>query len=178
MRNCKQCNKEFERYERSKIRSPHEGRFCSQRCASHYAIAHKPKVEHPPNVMCAYCNKDFYKSEFKQTKSKSGLYFCCRAHKDAAQRIGGIPEIMPPHYGTGTGEDTYRDILFRENPELKCQGCSYDAVPEVLQVHHKDCNRKNNDISNLILLCPTCHQVEHFKTKTGYWRSKSPKEER
>lgn len=175
MKNCKQCNKEFERYERTKIRSPHEGQFCSQRCASHYTIAHKPKLEHKPNVMCAYCNKSFYKSESRQAQSKSGLYFCCRAHKDAAQRIGGISEIMPPHYGTGTGKNTYRDIFFRKSPELRCQICSYNAVPEILQVHHKDCNRSNNSHSNLTLLCPTCHEVEHFRDKTGRWK---PKEER
>ncbi len=178
MKNCLKCGKEFtshhsEKYRKHK-RSPNEGCFCSSKCAANYGRI-KPKL---PNVVCAFCEKAFYKTTSNQSYSKSGLYFCCRAHKDAAQRIGGIPEIMPPHYGTGTGENTYRNILLRENPELKCRNCSYDAVPEVLQVHHKDCNHQNNDISNLILLCPTCHQVEHFKTRTGYWRPKSPKEER
>jgi len=27
--------------------------------------------------------------------------------------------------------------------------------------HHKDHDRKNNDISNLLLLCKSCHQIEH-----------------
>ena len=27
----------------------------------------------------------------------------------------------------------------------------------ILQVHHKDDNKKNNDFSNLITLCPKCH---------------------
>ena len=30
----------------------------------------------------------------------------------------------------------------------------------ILQVHHKDCNKMNNDFSNLITLCPKCHMNE------------------
>ena len=30
-----------------------------------------------------------------------------------------------------------------------------------LQIHHKDKNHKNNDISNLIMLCYRCHCVAH-----------------
>ena len=28
----------------------------------------------------------------------------------------------------------------------------------VLEVHHIDENRNNNDISNLVILCPICHK--------------------
>lgn len=36
-----------------------------------------------------------------------------------------------------------------------------------LEVHHKDCDRNNNCISNLEILCPTCHVAEHYNSKTG-----------
>jgi predicted restriction endonuclease len=29
----------------------------------------------------------------------------------------------------------------------------------VLEVAHLDCQRHNNDLSNLVLLCPTCHKM-------------------
>lgn len=32
-----------------------------------------------------------------------------------------------------------------------------------LVIHHKDRNRKNNDINNLLLLCRECHNVVHKK---------------
>jgi hypothetical protein len=59
-------------------------------------------------------------------------------------------------------------------------GCQYkDAIEKVycslcgsmdnLLIHHIDHDRKNNDISNLIVLCKKCHQEHHTKRdpKTG-----------
>ena len=43
----------------------------------------------------------------------------------------------------------------------QCEKCEY-KVYEVLQVHHKDRNRNNNDMNNLELICPNCHAEEHF----------------
>jgi hypothetical protein len=45
----------------------------------------------------------------------------------------------------------YRDRLF-------CAHCGF-GIPEVLEVAHLDCNRLNNDVTNLVLLCPTCHKM-------------------
>jgi predicted restriction endonuclease len=45
----------------------------------------------------------------------------------------------------------YRDRLF-------CAHCGF-GILEVLEVAHLDCQRHNNDLSNLILLCPTCHKM-------------------
>lgn len=42
-----------------------------------------------------------------------------------------------------------------------CERCSFDNL-DILQVHHIDRNRKNNDLSNLELLCPNCHYSEHY----------------
>ncbi len=48
---------------------------------------------------------------------------------------------------------------------LKCQRCDYNKV-EILQIHHKDKNHKNNDIENLELICPNCHYEQHFLEKS------------
>lgn len=34
---------------------------------------------------------------------------------------------------------------------------------KVIHIHHMDGNHQNNDPSNLIPLCPTCHKIEHLK---------------
>ncbi len=47
----------------------------------------------------------------------------------------------------------------------KCQRCDY-CKTEILQVHHKDKNRQNNDLDNLELICPNCHFEEHFLEKS------------
>jgi phage terminase large subunit GpA-like protein len=100
--------------------------------------------------------------------SKSGHYFCCRKHKDLAQRLGGVEAIMPTHYGTAVIPD-YREIAKRHYPQA-CNRCGWDEYPDVLEVNHVDIDRTNNDPSNLEFLCPTCHAVFHFTTKTGKWR--------
>ncbi|MDP3997718.1 MAG: HNH endonuclease [bacterium] len=43
----------------------------------------------------------------------------------------------------------------------KCERCNYDKR-EILQVHHKDGNRQNNEINNLEIICPNCHYEEHY----------------
>ena len=44
--------------------------------------------------------------------------------------------------------------------EAKCEICGLDTwmgKPIPLELHHKDSNRYNNSIDNLMVLCPTCH---------------------
>lgn len=44
-----------------------------------------------------------------------------------------------------------------------CNRCGYDEHPRILGVHHIDRNKKNNDLSNLEVLCPNCHSLEHSR---------------
>jgi hypothetical protein len=59
-----------------------------------------------------------------------------------------------PHYKNGirTGK---RMIL-----EIK-QMCEFCGTNKDLHVHHIDKNRQNNQLSNLKLLCRSCHSKEH-----------------
>lgn len=43
----------------------------------------------------------------------------------------------------------------------KCEKCTYSRI-EILQVHHKDRDRKHNNLENLSLICPNCHAEEHY----------------
>ena len=56
-------------------------------------------------------------------------------------------------------------LLHRAND--KCEKCGWNKIPDIFEVHHKDRNRQNNELSNLELLCPNCHQSHHFAEKTG-----------
>jgi Zn ribbon nucleic-acid-binding protein len=74
-------------------------------------------------VECAYCGIKFFKKNSKLENSKSGLYFCCREHKDLAQRVDSgekFNELRPAHYGTGLSH--YRERAFAEY-EHKCAVC-------------------------------------------------------
>ena len=110
-------------------------------------------------VVCDYCGKSFTIANSKLSNSKSGLHFCCREHKDLAQRIESgnkFNAIRPEHYSENNAQTNYRQIAFQNYPH-KCSVCGWDEDEEILQVHHIDENRKNASIDNLIILCPTCH---------------------
>ena len=74
-------------------------------------------------VKCAYCGKEFLKPASK-LKSKNDLYFCCREHKDLAQRVesGTQFDLMRPnHYKDG--KYRYRDnALFHYKNECAICG--------------------------------------------------------
>jgi len=39
--------------------------------------------------------------------------------------------------------------------------CSVCSTTETLQIHHKDGNAENNELSNFELLCRECHKNNH-----------------
>ncbi len=71
-----------------------------------------------------------------------------------------------PNYPTS--KINYR--LIKEGiKERKCECCGnteWLGQPIVLELHHIDGNRTNNNLSNLQLLCPNCHSLtDNFKSK-------------
>ena len=52
-------------------------------------------------------------------------------------------------------------ILERDNYE--CRICGRSAGEETLHVHHIDWERRNNEDSNLVTLCNSCHRQVHFE---------------
>ena len=113
-----------------------------------------------PNCECATCKKTFYRLPSK-LKSKSGLYFCCRACKDESQHMGGVAEVIPTHYGIS--HRAYRCLALRYLPHI-CNRCGYDKNELALIVHHIDRNRHNNDLSNLEIVSANCHLIGHFSS--------------
>lgn len=106
---------------------------------------------------CDTCGKEFHRKLSALKKSRSGHRFCSRVCKDKAGRVGGIPGI-----NKSLKHGKYVD--YRRNfsaEEMKCARCGYDEFPMCVDVHHIDENHFNNDPSNLILLCPSCHRALH-----------------
>lgn len=81
-----------------------------------------------------------------------------------------------------------RDHTTRKNARIKaeygitnCQVCKVSAKKVRLEVHHKDKNTKNNDRSNIQIVCRKCHlTIETLRTdcwvnlpKQGYSINKS-----
>lgn len=156
---CLFCNKVF-RARNSDIKRG-GGKYCSLICVGKNKTSHSAVKNRQPNSECAYCFKQFYRSPSKR-KTKSGLVFCCRKHKDLAQKLNGRKEIHPSHYGTGTGLYNYRKRALEFYGSV-CDSCGYSKYEKLLEVHHIDKDRNNNKLTNLRVLCIRCHLEQHIK---------------
>lgn len=65
-----------------------------------------------------------------------------------------------PNY-KGAAQGKYRVLAFRHLAHA-CNICGWAKHPQALQVHHRDSDRNNNKLTNLRMLCPTCHVVLHL----------------
>ena len=50
---------------------------------------------------------------------------------------------------------------YEENVKEYTKGTKYFKYPVILDVHHLDENRENNELENLLIVCPTCHALIH-----------------
>jgi 5-methylcytosine-specific restriction endonuclease McrA len=123
-----------------KVKNP----CCSVKCMGQF----KTKTE---QRKCKSCKKIVVKTQYELSRSKSGFVFCsksCSAKYSNSLRLG-------------SGYTGYRNYAFSVYKK-ECDICGYSKFENVLEVHHKDRNRKNMKIENLQILCPTCHSEEHF----------------
>lgn len=128
-----------------------ERRFCGKICRG--LFDRRGRV----TKVCSGCNVSFEMQPSKQRNSKSGHYFCTRKCKDAAQRVGGLADIQPSHYGNGLSRYRKRAI---EAYGAVCKSCGYSEQSKMLDVDHINSNRKDNSVENLQVLCVWCHAVK------------------
>lgn len=155
---CNIHNIEFQASAECFMRGPQQVRCSCPKCSEEQRT--KRLSSNRTEVICAYCGKKFLKPNSKLKNSKSGLYFCCREHKDLAQRIEfGLQEIWPEHYEQIDNPTicTYRKKALMIYPN-RCAVCGWDDDIDILEVHHIDEDRQNNQLENLIILCPICHK--------------------
>jgi hypothetical protein len=117
-------------------------------------------------IICDWCGKEKEKPASHKNKGKHGYNFCSRRCKDNAQRLGGIEDIHPPHYGHTKEKYPHRAQFSEE--EMICNRCGYNEFISCVDIHHIDFNPDNNDKDNLIPLCSNCHRALHW----GKWEMK------
>ncbi len=126
------------------------------------------------NKKCLMCN-----SEFEVTGSNTKYCKDCRKIRakeavKAAMFKSGVLNGKGSGSTTGRGKDNHMfkhgKLTFkrwaRERKALigLCEHCGKDiknATWHEWVGHHKDHNKENNVIDNLVLLCKRCHQIEH-----------------
>jgi len=145
---CKYCNSKFKVKPWSIKRG--WGIFCSRKC--HYLGARKGRL-----VECDICKKKSYRSPTKLNHSKSGKFFCsksCQTKWRNGEFVGSRHKLWKD------GSSTYRDVIIKAGILKKCTLC-HIGDRRVLAVHHKDQNRKNYNLDNLMWLCHNCHHRVH-----------------
>lgn len=141
-----------------------------------------------PNINCFICGNAIYKRPAEIEKNE-GRVFCSQAcygiscrkekncvvcgksilaglNKKTCSRICANKNRKGIKYGTKRVKDkvsSYKSLKLRllNERDKKCERCGYGEF-QILQIHHKDRNRNNNDLDNLELICPNCHTKEHF----------------
>lgn len=115
--------------------------FCSQNCYGIFCRKEKP---------CIVCGKLILAKFNKKTCSRA----CANKHRAGIKYKMNAPRDKVK---------TYKQLKIRllTLRGTICERCGYDKY-EILQVHHKDKNRQNNNLDNLELICPNCHAEEHY----------------
>lgn len=126
---------------------------------------------------CIRCNNEISPKKYSSAKycseicrDRDGSYRYRVKHgliKNPGVGSGNNQPIGPTHptYKNGIGSFAKRAF---ERYEHKCAWCKSKRH---LLVHHKNHDRTNNRLSNLIIVCKSCHQKHHTKRdpKTGQY---------
>ncbi len=134
---CLICKKSFTH----KSARCNKAKYCSNPCR-YQAHKNKGRTEYS----CKHCHK-----KFNAPLSTKRIY-CSRKCVQKESHLTFKPSFT-----------TVRKALLTRKMITICNRCGYKDEPLILGVHHKDRNRNNNDISNLEVLCPNCHSLEHLK---------------
>jgi 5-methylcytosine-specific restriction endonuclease McrA len=82
--------------------------------------------------------------------------------------------LKPHKPKVGATDSSWRSYLLIVRGAA-CERCGYSEYPRILQIHHKDRNRKHNSEDNLIILCPNCHHVDHLLGSDGPYKPARPR---
>jgi hypothetical protein len=137
---CKICQKRV--YRRPGVLEKQGGTaYCSSHC---YGVS--MRIETP----CVVCGAPILAQANKKTcsracanKNRAGILYTGRRLKDNVHSARILKNRLVQERGCA------------------CERCGFN-ICQVVQVHHRDRDRKNNSLSNLELLCPNCHASEHY----------------
>jgi len=142
---CETCGVDF-----YSVGSDRDRKYCSIQCKR----AKPPKW--PRETNCAHCGTVF-KQDREKTKCCSKV--CAGLLKKQKLFDAGV---------YCNSKSAKKELLKRSTG---CLRCGWNVMSEVLEVHHVDRNRSNNHISNLEILCPNCHTIEHYLAKDGNFKA-------
>lgn len=159
-RTCIGCGKQFE------CKPSYPSQHCSIRCFNATTGARK-KLKADMTRTCEHCGKS-YRRAHGAIKRRFCSNRCGHAH-----RLGPKQHKLRI-FEVGRNQLSKGKSARKTTQEFKtafpfCQRCGWREEPVILHVHHRDRNRKNLSKTNLEVLCPTCHVLEHYRTGDSIW---------
>ena len=101
--------------------------------------------------ICPVCGKEFYTDVGEKGRRQECCSYACSNTYFRSGENNGM-------YSNAT---KYSTICFKHHPH-KCCVCGEEKI---VAVHHYDGNHNNNEITNLVPLCPTHHCYIHSRYK-------------
>lgn len=84
-----------------------------------------------------------------------------RMRRNKTSQFGDVPPLLGPDSPLfKTGIKAYRRLALAAYG-MTCSLCGKTGTGRQIDVHHRDGNRKNNDLSNLVVMCRGCHIRTH-----------------
>ena len=157
MKLCKKCGKEFE---------PIKGliNYCSLECRNSRDWTEEDKKKKSVSAK----NSEKLKKQLNSIRTEEVYDKIVKTKKQ-----NHIKKILESNYKDLSFESLRFRILYEQ--ENKCNHCGLDkwlGKDIILELEHKDGNNKNNDRSNLEMICPNCHSL------TQTWRGRNKRERR
>ena len=154
---CQYCGKEF--YLKKSHVDKGCGKYCTREC---FNCATENHLE----IICETCGKVFVVSGHRENTA----HFCslrCRnigkQGEKASTWMGGKSfEPYLPEFNNALKK------RIRQRDGYVCQICRKQQVHRALSVHHVDYDKTNNNETNLISLCLTCHRKTNHNR--DYWQ--------
>ena len=143
-RTCLECNKMFSTYE-SYVKKG-RGKFCSISCGTRWRNKHNNPAKDPAARQKISINHADVSGINNPMYGKRGI--------DAPTYKG--PINLPP--GSPRPKDIWRSRALRMKKPI-CEACGIKPIGRRLHIHHKDGNRSNNQLNNLMVVCVVCHNT-------------------
>ncbi len=136
-------------------------KFCNASCSAKYNNKNRPSKKIVYNIVCLNCESNIV--THRKTKK-----FCSSKCVNEYKHAQTIKDWLNGENSGGSvyGASSSVKRYLRKIRGNKCEKCGFcvvniytNKVP--LEVNHIDGNWKNNELSNLELLCPNCHSLTH-----------------
>lgn len=142
------------------------GKFCSSKCFHSNSRKSMPEIDilslWDQGLSCVQIatRLKLNRTALKRWLTEQGIYETRRKGKNHGLFRGNCSRTVRA------------DVFQRANH--RCERCGYCEYLGILQIHHKDRNRRNNIADNLELLCPNCHEIDHLLQNDGRYQKSHP----